>query len=501
MLSAHIPSFRIFALTGLLAATAALSACGTQTDDAVIDIAFIGTPGEPFETGLRLSPAAQQVRAATTEGLVSLDGNGDLVPALAERWIVTDDGLSYIFRLRNSEWPNGKPVTAAAVRDALLKTRQGLRGTSLGHDLAKMDEVLAMAGRVIEIRLDSPMPDFLQLLAQPEMGIAVGDQRGGPMTMRREGKVAVLSALPPGQRGLPEQAEWAASFRQIRLRALSAEQAIAAFGNGEVDVVLNGSLANLPLADIGPLSRGTVRLDPALGLFGLHVGSERGLMAEAGIREAVAMAIDRSDLMTRFNIGGWVPATRIIPPALAGNGAGPAERWADRTIEDRRGDARRRILIWRAANNRQDDELLPLTLLLPEGPGADRLLRELADDLEPIGIALQRAKAGTEPDLILIDRTARFSGTRWYLNQFNCSLDNGACSPLADDLVAEALMTPDPVQRGDLLAEAEAALLESNIYIPLGAPVRWSLVRGQIDGFSENRWSFHPLFPFSQRPI
>jgi hypothetical protein len=34
----------------------------------------------------------------------------------------------------------------------------------------------------------------------------------------------------------------------------------------------------LPLADTGPLSRGTVRLDPALGLFGLQVRRAEGLL-------------------------------------------------------------------------------------------------------------------------------------------------------------------------------------------------------------------------------
>ena len=66
--------------------------------------------------------------------------------------------------------------------------------------------------------------------------------------------------------------------------------------------------------------------------------------------------------------------------------------------------------------------------------------------------------------------------------------------------MAEALRTPDGQTRADLLAEAEAALIDANVYIPLGSPVRWSLVRGQIDGFVENQWNLHPLFPMAQRP-
>jgi hypothetical protein len=30
--------------------------------------------------------------------------------------------------------------------------------------------------------------------------------------------------------------------------------------------------------------------------------------------------------------------------------------------------------------------------------------------------------------------------------------------------------------------------------------VRWSLVRGNIDGFAENRWALHPLLPLALGP-
>ena len=84
-----------------LALVALLGACGSKDDGEPLQVAFIGAPGSLFDRGLRLSPPAQQIRAATAEGLVALDADGEVVPALAERWIVTDDGLSYIFRLRN----------------------------------------------------------------------------------------------------------------------------------------------------------------------------------------------------------------------------------------------------------------------------------------------------------------------------------------------------------------------------------------------------------------
>ena len=48
-----------------------------------------------------------------------------------------------------------------------------------------------------------------------------------------------------------------------------------------------------------------------------------------------------------------------------------------------------------------------------------------------------------------------------------------------------------------MLAEAEERLSALAGFIPLGAPVRWSLVRSDIDGFAENRWGVHPLLPLA----
>ncbi len=147
----------------------------------MVDVAFIADPGELDADGVRLDPAGQHVRAAISMGLVRLDPRGEVVPGVAERWIVTDGGASYIFRINEFDLAMGHRLTAQAVRDALQRRVRQLRGTSLGLDLAKIRDIRAMTGRVIEIRLTSPMPDFLQLLAQPELGIDFGDQPVGLM--------------------------------------------------------------------------------------------------------------------------------------------------------------------------------------------------------------------------------------------------------------------------------------------------------------------------------
>jgi hypothetical protein len=76
-------------IAAVLLALSLLGACGGKDDSAPLQIAFIGQPDDPFDKGLRLTPAAQQIHAATSEGLVAIDAQGEVVPALAERCIVT----------------------------------------------------------------------------------------------------------------------------------------------------------------------------------------------------------------------------------------------------------------------------------------------------------------------------------------------------------------------------------------------------------------------------
>src|SRR5262245_58697436 len=123
------------------------TACG-DGDDGALDVAIIGTPQAPFETGIRLSTAGQYVRAATAEGLVGFDPLGQVAPGLAERWIVTEDGASYIFRLRDGTWADGSALTAQSVERELRRVIARLAGTSLGLDLEQVAQVRAMAQRV-----------------------------------------------------------------------------------------------------------------------------------------------------------------------------------------------------------------------------------------------------------------------------------------------------------------------------------------------------------------
>jgi ABC-type oligopeptide transport system substrate-binding subunit len=473
-----------------LALTLLVAACGWFDDKGTLNIALVGSPEEMFVKGIRLTQAGQQLRGATADGLVDFDATGQVTPALADRWIVTDDGKSYIFRVREGTWPDGTDLTGESVRDALRGALRSLRGTSLGLDLAPVSEVRAMAGRVVEIRLSAPMPDLLQLLAQPELALFRNGRGSGLLKLHREGDIARLTAVPPEKRGLPAIEGWADNVRKLEVRAFPARKAIALFDEGEVDVVLGGRMEFLPLADTGPLSRGTIRMDRVFGLFGLQVRSGDGFLTDPARREAIAMAIDRDKLVQPFNVSGWQATTRVVAPDMPGDLGTTGERWQALAMSQRQAEAARRVQAWRGANG---GAAVVLTLAMPEGPGADLVFASLRDDLATAGIALRRVGPDARADLAMIDREARYAGASWFLNQFNCGLKAGLCSAEADARMKESLTAADAAGAAALRAEAEAELTAANVFIPFGAPLRWSLVRGNVQGFETNIWGLHPL--------
>jgi peptide/nickel transport system substrate-binding protein/oligopeptide transport system substrate-binding protein len=334
------------------------------------------------------------------------------------------------------------------------------------------------------------------LLAQPELGLLRKREGAGPMRLRRENDVAVLTPIKPEALGLPTVPKFDERARTIRLSALPSEAAVARFNNGDADVLLGGKIEDFPLASSVGILRGTIQLDPVIGLFGLAVMRGDGFLASAENREAIAMAIDRDGLIAAFGVSGWTPSTRIVGAGLEGDLGTIGERWTALDLAQRRTLARARVARWHAGQT----ATLRLRIALPEGPGADLLFTRLKQDLAAIGIDAVRVGEAETTDLRLVDDIARYPQAMWFLNRFNCRVQRGLCNQAADDRAAEARDAQDTATRSALLAEAEAELTAANVFIPFGAPIRWSLVRSDAIGFAPNRWGWHPLMPMALRP-
>lgn len=456
---------------------AMLAACDSG-DGGRFDVILVGDEKSALSADPPFSPAAGLLREATGSGLVGLDAEGRIRPDLADRWIVTDDGLSYIFRFDQSALPGTEPLTAREVRTALLKAIKDLDGTGLGKDLTMIDGIYARTNQVIEIRLKTAAPEFLQLLADPALALRFDARKDRVLGMENEGGVLTLATYAED----PRDAE------TMDLRIAGPKEAVQRFQRGEARLLLGGGIDALPHVELGGLLRGTIRLDPVTGLFGLAIGDSEGFLSLASNREAISMAIDRQALIAPFGIGGWSPRTRLVPVGAPGTQQ-PAGRWAALTMEERQNVAVQRVAGWVAS----EGAIAPLTIALPTGTGGDILFRRLSADLSRIGLGARRVGPDDKADLMLVDDVAWMDRPEWYLHRLDCNVTKGLCSEEADGLVAQAIAEPNAEVRRQLLSEADALLTDLDGFISFGPPIRFSLVRGGVDGFAVNRWGFHPL--------
>ena len=471
-----------------------LGACGYAGDEDQVRVTVIeDEPARINPVGTRMNFTSLTMRAAVAKGLVGLDEEGRVVPAIAARWIVTDDGLSYIFRLFDTKWDDGRQITAERVARLLNQRLSELRNSRLRYDVTAVDEVVSMTGRVIEIKLNAPHPNFLQLLAQPEMGLFRAGHGAGPMRVLDEDNGIRLGQFeqPSQEEQEPEQLD----DRWVSLRSEPAAIAIARYRAGSAQIVLNGKYHHLPLVEAAGISSGDLRLDPVAGL--LRFIRANGFWAVPANREILAMAINRPALLTSFpGVSAWQSRLKIIPEALDVEGINTYPDWASMTMQDRIAFARNHVSRWKASEGR----VAPLTIALPDAAGARILFKRIQSDLRRVGLNAKRVGSNETADVELMDEIAPYDSAPWFLKQFTC-VKTSVCLNDADAQIAEADAATNLQIKARLYAEVEDMLVDHYNFIPIAVPIRWSIARQNQRGFAVNPRGWHPLNALVGIPI
>jgi peptide/nickel transport system substrate-binding protein len=478
----------LIAFTALLAA--ATNGCHSNSEG-VVEVVVIGD--QPRLADPQRGPLAAGDSVLVNniaQGLVRFDARGQIVPGLAETWNVSDDGLSYIFRLANGNWPNGRKITADQVAKMLRRMIASSSRDPLKDSFGAVDEVVAMTDRVIEISLSQPRPHLLQLLAQPEMGLVYEEGGTGPFTVdAKKSQSGVLRltreiAVPDEERTVRER---------LNLTGMPVQQAVRAFIAGRADLVLGGTFTDLPDVVRSNLPRRSLQFDPAMGLFGLIPARGDGLIADAQVRQMLSEALDRDSLIGALDVPGLVPRATVLEPGLDNIADPVPPGWSATTIADRRP-----ALLAAARRLIPPDKLAVLRIALPEGAGAELLLTRLSQDWGGLGIKVERAAGGEAADLRLVDEVAPSSSPAWFVRHFRCAAAP-VCDAQLDEILDSARNTTVLAQRSALLAQAAQRIDSLQLYIPIAAPIRWSLVSARISGFAGNRFAIHTLTGLEQR--
>ena len=465
----------------MLAALAVMPGCRKQPEGAVKVVVIGATPALRDPAQGPLSPSDQLLVANVAQGLVRFDAGGNVVSGLAERWTVTDDGLSYIFRLAATNWPDGRKITADQVARLLKREIAARSKNSLKDAFGAVEDIVAMTDRVIEINLTSPRPDLLSLLAQPQMAIIRNGQGTGPFAgvRSKDGIRLTRETISPDDE--------TTSREQLLLAGATAPGAVQAFAAANLDLVVGGTFADLAFAQRVKLQRNTLRFDPASGLFGFVPAEAGGPLDKPEVRRLLSEAIDRDAFVAALAVPGLAPRATLLEAGLDGTPAPAAPAWAAAPYGER-------IAGLQAQANRlfAKDPKPTIRVELPEGPGSNLLLQLLQRDWGQLGFTVERADTPASADFLLIDEVAPSSSPSWFVRHFRCDRVP-VCDPTADELMDGARQSPVPAQRYALLGQAAALIDGGQLFIPIAAPVRWSLVSARIQNFAGNRYARHTL--------
>ncbi|MBM3139915.1 MAG: peptide ABC transporter substrate-binding protein [Chloroflexi bacterium] len=454
--------------------------------------------------------ASNDLVALVFDGLMRIDDDGSPAPALAERWDVTPDGLTYTFVLRpDASWHDGRPVRAADVAFTVRQLQSPdfagptARATPwLGAELFVADE------RTVLVHLPQPAADFLSHAAiglLPEH--LLRDVAPVDLPRARFNRAPVgtgpyrLIALDDGRALLERNTSYARgspALREIELRFVPDRAAqIEALRAGEASAALLGERPGEDERDLLG-ARDRLRATPLRrsAYVVLYLNNQEPPLDDVRLRRALLASIDRDALFAASAAHG-----------AAGDGVVVPGSWASSTAEPR--PATDVEALWAASGWRRDEagvrafggRRLLLELVTNADPHRETLARAVAAQLERWGVQVQVAPV---PTVQLLQRrlvpriyqVALFGWEAapdpdpyggWHSSQITTQGRNIAAfqDRTADALLEAARTTLDLSERRDLYARFGALFQEQAPSLVLYYPSRTYLHPAGLEGLTD----------------
>ncbi len=518
--------------TMLLLIALLLSACGgANNDEAAQSLLNRGTGAEPESLDPHKSRTTQagDLQRDLGEGLTGYSPDGELVAAAAERWTISDDGLTYTFWLRpDAKWSNGDAVTAddfaySFRRLADPATAAFYAQTSLG-DIANANEIIAgdkpvdslavaaLDPQRFEIRLHHPVPYFLALLTHPSTfpvhrgAIELhGDAYARPGNLVTNGAYKLLTwEVGSYIEIMRNENYWNNENTSIDrvLHHVTPQPGVELnrYRAGELDIT-----STVPTGAFQQMREerpDELRVSPSLAVYyyGFNL-TQPPFKDNPKLRQALSMAIDRETIAENVVGRGEEPAYSWVPPGT--NNYDPRRfAYADMSADARHKKARQ---LYREAGYSDAN------------PVQVEIRYNTSESHRRIAIAVQamwRDVLGIEATLVneefqvllanvreqAITEVFRASWTGDYndAHTFLTILESGNPSNTPSyesaeysELMARAARQKDSQLRKTYLEEAERLMLSEHPLMPIYFLVNKSMVNPRVRGWGDNVLNYH----------
>jgi oligopeptide transport system substrate-binding protein len=460
------------------------------------------------------------------EGLTILSASDIILPGMATSWETSADGLVWTFHLRDATWSDGAPLTAedfvysfrravdpatacACASASVLNPIAQAEEINSGHekDLTKLG-VIAVEPHTLRLTLARPTPWLPALMANqvampvPRQAIDKwGDKWATPGHMVSNGPFILEKWVPLGEIDFIRNPRFhdAAS---VKLDGASysenGQTALKRYEAGELDML---GVTGRELPRIMQERSAELHTTPLLGTTYVIFNMGGAFGADARIRQALAMVIDRDVLEGKVIRRNQPPAYTVVPPGIAGY-TPPRPDWADLPMPERVALAKKLLADAEAP--------MPLKLHLLS------IDLDFAKLYTSTIIEMWHASLGAETELETGE--PRVLGTRVQHHDFEITI-NGVEMDFADPIsVLETLRSDaggrnfsnyknasydtlldrsradaDPSARLKLLEAAEALMLSDQPVIPLDYRVAQTLVSPRVRGWETAPLGRHPL--------
>ena len=535
-------------LTAILLSIMMLLACvvTASADDASYLGVMLGTNVMSLDTNLATDGDSFEVIADCIDGLMQMDKDGAAVPALAESFDVSDDGLTYTFHLRDAKWNNGTPVTA---NDFVFAWRRIAK--EAGEYAYMLDEIANIKGaaeiisgsetdlttlavsapddKTFVVELNVPVSFFPSLMYFPTFypineefynSLADGTYGTSPETFLSNGAF-VLESYTPGTANLSVKKNpdyWDAD--RVKLAGInyqvvgSSDNALTAFRNKTLDVVMvSGNQVDAAKKDA--TLAGNLKVTGAgymwyLSFSQTEKNAEGGMLANANLRLAISNAIDRDNLVDNYVMDGSLATFTAVPPQFAASSTTGDDFSADQdAFTDYVGyNPEKAAEYFEAAKAELGKDSFSFTMIYGNNEGdevqkvAQAIKEDVEDVLPGVEIKLQSMTKAERLDKMQNDNYD-IALTRWgpdyadpmtYLGMWvtNNSNNYGFWSNAEfDQLIADCTTgayISDYDARWEAMFKAETIVMQEAVIAPLYTKANANLITAGVEGID-----FHPV--------
>ncbi len=402
------------------------------------------------------------VYANVFEGLTRIGPNGEVEPALAESWTVSDDGKVYTFKLHTGvKFHDGTDFDAEDVKFSLDRARSDDSVNAQKGLFAAIDTVEVVDPATVKVTLKHPQGSFLYnmgwgdaVMVAPESAATNKEKPvgTGPFRFGNWAKGSAITLVrSDGYWGEPVFLD-KAEFRIIPDAA------------AQVPALLSGDVQAFPFFPPDAVSQveGNAALKVVVGSTEgetiLAMNNKKPPFDNLKVRQAISYALDRQAIIDGAVGGLGIPIGSHMSPA--------SKAYVDLTGEYPHDPAKAKELLKEAGF----EGGIKATLKLPP-PDYARLggeivasqLRDVGIDLEIIPVEwaqwLDQVFTRKDYDLTIVSHTEPNDIDIYSRKDYYFNYDN----PAFDKVVEELNLTSDEARRDELLGEAQKILADDAV--------------------------------------